>query len=169
MRVHTYASVNGRPAQVSPMLIALIVAGMFMLLGAVFAIIGTAFSNSEKKLEASCTASVQAEVKEFRYSSDGLASPVYEYDYNGITHSFCNNAYSSDPVHSVGESVELMVNPDKPQQAYVPSDKTTHFISTIFTIVGFGAMGVAVMVVLIFWLVLRSAKKAQKKEEPWEM
>lgn len=170
MRVSTYASVNGRSVEMSPMVIISIVSGIFLLVGAAFAAIGIALSNSQAKLEAACTESVTAVVIRYKTSSDGLESPVYEYEYNGTKHSYSSNAYSSDPPYRVGDKAELMVNPDKPQQAYAPADKTTGSLGKVFTFMGFGFMIVAVLVFVIFWAAVRSEKRQeQKKEEPWEM
>lgn len=169
MRVSTYASVNGRPAQVSPMLIAGLVSALFILIGGVFAVLGLYFAKADEKLESRCTVSVQAEVKSYKYSSDGLESPVYEYEYNGKTHSFSNNAYSDHPPYEVGDMAEIRINPDKPQEAFVPGDKTSGMVSKMFTIVGFSLIGVALIVVIVFWLAVRAADKQKKEEEPWEM
>lgn len=170
MRLRTYAYINGRPAQVSPMVVAMIVSCVFLLVGGLFAVIGLVFTNQNKKLEEQCTTSVQAVVVSFKYNDEGLASPVYEYEHNGITHSYSSNSYSNNPVHGVGERAELMINPDNPRQVYVPDDETDGMIGRMFTIMGFSMIGVAVLVVIIFWAAVRSSgKQEQKKEEPWEM
>lgn len=170
MRVRTYAYVNGRPAQMSPAQVIALVSGIFLLVGIIFASLGMVLVNHDKKQKEQCTQSVQAEIVNFKYNEDGLASPVYEYEYGGITRSFSNNSYSSHPAHGVGERVELLINPDAPQQAYVPDDNTIGSIGKGFAFMGFLMIGVAVLVAVIFFAAFRSAtKQEQKKEEPWEM
>lgn len=169
MRVRTDAYINGRPAQLSPVQVIALVSGIFLLVGIIFASLGMLFINNDKKLKEQCTESVQAEVVSFKYSQDGLASPVYEYEYNGTIHSFSNNSYSSSPLHGVGEKTELMINPDNPRQVYVPGD-TVGSIGKIFAFMGFLLIGVALLAVIIFFAAFRSAtKQERKKEEPWEM
>ena len=156
--------------QVSPFVVLLMVVGVFVVVGGIFAGIGVALGRNDEKLKESCTVSVQAEVTDFMRNSDGLRSPVYKYEYNGTFHSFYNHSYTSDPVYEVGDIAELMINPDKPQEAYVPADKTERTVSVVFTAVGFGLIGLAALIGLIFGtLVLSAKKKDQKKEEPWEM
>lgn len=170
MRVNGHVRINGRNSQASPLLVVIIVAGIFLFTGALFAIVGTISTTQDAKLKKNCTVSVQADVKEFRYNSDGLVSPVYEYEYNGKVYSFCNNSYSDKPVYNVGERAELMLDPDQPDKAYVPKDKTARIVSTIFSIVGYAMIGVAVIICVVFFAAIRSTHNAERqKSEPWEM
>lgn len=170
IRVGRFRRITTVQTGISPMAVLLLVVVVFTLVGGLFAVIGVAFGRADAKLKDECTVSVQAEVTDMMSNGEGLMTPVYKYEYNGVTHSAYLRSYSNKPVYSVGDTAEIMIDPDSPQQIYVPKDSVTASISKIFSIVGFSLIGVSVLVGIIVGGVLHSAaNNNRKKEEPWEM
>ena len=165
---YSYAHVNGRPVNASATTVGALVMAFLLLVGGIFAGVGTILKKHDAKVRERCTDEVNALVTDYKTNGNGLRSPLYEYEYKGKTYTFHTNTYSTDPPYSKGDSAELLVNPDKPEEAFVPADETADFLSTLFQIMGFGVMGIGVIVFLMIYFISRKAAQQQRrKEEPW--
>lgn len=69
------------------------------------------------------TGKVTANESYYSSDSDGggttMYTPTFEYSFNGAIHTHKSNVSSSEMDYSIGESVEILVNPDDPQQILV--------------------------------------------------
>lgn len=165
MNVHTSFRVNGTNKNVSSAFVIGIVMAFFILIGGIFGGIGIAIGKSSEKTKAQCTVSVEADVINYKYNSDGLSTPIYSYIYEGVNYQYSANSYSNHPPYSVGEKAELMIDPDSPQKAFVPADKTNTFIATIFKCIGFGFVGIGVIVIIVSLFFSHLGKKQAKNDD----
>ena len=155
----------------SIVLILVIIIGFMLLFGGIFSAVGVGLRKSVDKTQEGCTVSAEAEVTEMKYNDDNTKTPVYSYIYNGKELTFHNDYYSSDPPYQVGDKAEILIDPDDPQRAFVPGDKTVYMVSTVFMVLGFGVLGLAALIGLIaavLLIVVKSKSRREiKKEEPW--
>ena len=165
MNVQTSFRVNGTNKNVSSAFVIGIVMAFFILIGGIFGGIGIAIGKSTEKTKAQCTVSVEADVINYKYNSDGLSTPIYSYIYEGVNYQYSANSYSNHPPYSVGEKADIMIDPDSPQKAFVPSDNTTAFISILFKIIGFSFAGIGVIVILVGLFLTHLGKKPAKNDD----
>lgn len=165
INVNTSFRVNGTSRNASPAFVIGLVMSIFILVGGILGTVGIVLEKSAEKTKARCTVPVEAYVISYKYNEDGLASPIYNYEYEGTPYEFSANAYSNHPPYSVGDTAEIMIDPDSPQKAYVPSDKTISFISTLFKFIGFGFVGVGVIVVLVGLFLTHLGKKQAENDD----
>ena len=161
MRV--YRSYRGYSTS-SALVIGLVMA-IFILVGGIFGTIGIMLGKSIEKTKAQCTVSVEADVINYKYNNDGLSTPIYSYVYEGVNYQYSANSYSNHPPYSVGEKADIMIDPDSPQKAFVPTDKTTAFISILFKIIGFSFAGIGVIVILVGLFLTHLGKKQAKNDD----
>ena len=175
MRVNTYsyAYTNGRRRNVSPVLVIGIVVGLFFIIGGLFGTIGVFIDKSERKVQEKCTEPITAYVVDYKHSHDGLRTPIYSYEYQGKKYEYSGNSYSNEVPYYVGDKADIMIDPNSPKDAFVPADKTSHTVAVVFKIVGFGIMGVGVIVVLVALYITHLGKKQElnddlSKYEQWQ-
>ena len=95
-----------------------------------------------------CTQSILGRVVSISSKTDDgtrLYCPTYEIYFRSETHMLCNNVYSNISVPNEGESVELFINPDKPEEFYNPKQNGS---LSVFLIV-FGLIFMAVPVICL--------------------
>ena len=156
-----------RVVKASLVLILVIVVGFMLLFGGIFAAVGLFIRNGIDKAKENCTVSVEAEVTQMYPGSNEGMTPVYSYTYEGRELTFHNNFYSDHPPYNVGDKAELMIDPDEPERAFVPADKSMYMVCTVFMTVGFCIMGAAGLLVFGAAVTLFVAKKksAEAKRE----
>ena len=124
---------------------------LFLLVfGAAFLGAGIFLMREQKHLKEVCITEVQSTVienkkrtvKKKKHKTSIKYTPVFEYDYNGKTYTFKSDLSTNPPRYSVGEKVQIMINPDNPSEVYVPSDSTT---KKIIYIVCIAVGGIAVI------------------------
>lgn len=143
---------------------------LVLAFGLAFISMGAAFlyrSHADKK---KCTEAVTATVVELRErrSTDPedhtvriSYAPVYEYVYEDFVYSVVSSMSANPPQFSVGESVELYLDPDDPMSIYVPGDSSTFVLFIVL-------LGVGIPPVLIgtVWLILlRRASKRRGTDD----
>ncbi|SFB71874.1 DUF3592 domain-containing protein [Ruminococcus albus] len=165
MRVSTSFRVNGTNRNVSPAFAVCLVMAIFILVGGILGAVGIILSKIDAKKKEECTVPVEAYVISYKYNEDGLASPIYSYEYEGAPYEFSANAYSNDPPYDIGDKADIMIDPDSPHKAYVPADKTISFISILFKCIGFGFVGIGVIVVLVGFFLSHLGKKQAEKDD----
>ena len=120
----------------------------------VFGAYGLFTLNSDKKM---CTYRVEGTVVEIqswndthRKSSDdepkNTYAPVFEYEYQGKKYKDEGNYFGPSAGFSVGESVEIYVDPNDPEHIYVPSYKQKKSGSGMLMVVGAMCLAIALIV-----------------------
>lgn len=139
-------------------LVLLLIISVLGLLGVNFLCIGAALYAKEKRKRASCTQQVIASVTDIQHRAIGASGytdadevkmmswfPVYEYSVHGTVLRKRASVGTVRPEVSVGQKVNLYVNPNHPDEFYSPADKSA-FVRKVF--IGVGALCVSVALVL---------------------
>ena len=75
---------------------------------------------NKKRLKKVCNVMVSAKLVDYKYtySDNGnkLYSPIYEFEFNGKKHNVSNNMYSNIGVKPVDTILNLMINPNDPEE-----------------------------------------------------
>jgi len=135
-----------------------------MLFCSVFVIVALTLYLGDKKRENRCTEKLTAVVCENRprkSSDDGSVTyqAVFEYVYNDHKYITGSNTSSSPAEFSVGEEVELYIDPDDPTKIYVPSEKTSFVLCCLFGGIGGAGMLISGIILLV------TIKNRNKPEE----
>ncbi|MBO7461413.1 MAG: DUF3592 domain-containing protein [Bacteroidales bacterium] len=85
----------------------------------------------------------------------GMASPVVEYSYDGVTYRDTSNVSSYPPRYEQGQRVEVYLYPVDPHEYYIKGDNGRRVIATVFSAIGV----VALSVYLIIYFVVRRKEK----------
>ncbi|MBR4628238.1 MAG: DUF3592 domain-containing protein [Ruminococcus sp.] len=144
-----------------------IVSAAVILFGAIFAAVGMILGVVRKNREKRCTYKLTATVCEnvrSRDSDSKAVYPVYSYTYKGQQYRIRSSSGSYPPQFSVGEKVEMYIDPDDPKVFFVPDDKTTRTVSLVFTILGFvfAALGLFIPLAIA---IARGRREAGSGEE----
>ena len=145
--------------------IPLLIISAICLVGVIFLCIGIGLAFREKKKRSVCTQPVIATVVDIRNQAIGASSyagtgetnmtswfPVYEYTANGTSRrkqAFMGTARSEV---SIGQKVELYVNPERPDEFYCPTEKTAS-VRKVFTGVGIACISAAVIIAIILCVI----------------
>lgn len=145
---------------VTSIIVILILVGFCILTSSVMFIVPLTFLGlgvydfkRRRKLKKNCTETVYATVVDIRESytpgdSDSPPStsyfPVWSYNYMGQDYEVESLVSSNN--YNVGDSSELMINPDEPYEFYDPKDNKGLLISELVLI---GAGAVALVVVIL--------------------
>ncbi|MDE5861415.1 MAG: DUF3592 domain-containing protein [Ruminococcus sp.] len=132
---------------------------VFVICSVIFILIGMKTHYDFKGLEKRCTESVTAEVVEnivvksrtkSKHSSNISITykPVFDFDYNGTSYRVESNVSSKPALFEVGEKTEIKVNPEVPEEIYVPADKTAKYIGIIFATAGTVFLIAGILVIL---------------------
>ncbi len=123
-----------------------------VLFGAIFIGVGVIVGIVRKTQEKNCTYKITATVLDNeRGSNDSSALyPVYYYSYLGKEYTVKSSSGSYPPKFSVGEEVEMYIDPDDPKRYFVPVDNTTKIISIVFKIIGsvIAALGLLIPMII---------------------
>jgi len=125
---------------------------LFMLvlgiIGIAFLGVGIGLCIRGRKKRSTCTKLVTATVVDMQRESGGVGDssasgevrlkswfPVYEYAVDGAKQRVKALIGTAQPERMVGETVELFVNPDRPNEFYCPTEKRL-WIQNVFIVVG---------------------------------
>ncbi|MGN0483048.1 MAG: DUF3592 domain-containing protein [Lachnospiraceae bacterium] len=132
--------------------VTLLIAGMFFLIGVIFALVPIILVKSRKKKALLCDCMTTATVVEYVCChSDGSRTyaPVYSYWVNGTEYRKTSHYSSSGRKFAVGDSVVLRYNKENPTMVFVQEEQyIVKFLSVIFGLISVvmfvigGVMGV---------------------------
>lgn len=129
--------------------VAKLVGRIFMTVGLLMIGVAAYFVYSNRQFEQRARP-VQGTVVDFQSyvstndnSSTTMYKPVFEYVFNGKTYTYVSTTSSSSPEFEVGEKVNILVNPQNPEDVLVDSFLEKWLISLILGIMGtfFTGMG----------------------------
>lgn len=108
------------------------------------------FENRAKVVKATLTTYQSYNSRDNDGSSTTMYTPVFEYEFKGITHTHVSNTSSSSKDYEIGERVDMMVNPDAPQDVLIDSFMGKWFLPMLLGVMGavFTGMGYLVYAVL---------------------
>ena len=138
-----------------PLIFAVVGVGMFFL--------SSFMAKQDANARARCTDEVKATVVGYERSensstdsnkSSNAVTPVFEYEYNGQSYTSRTGSYSSTykDKFAVGQAYTVFVDPDDPQEMY--SEDIGSSDATVFKILRWGGLGLAVLGVITFVLSL---------------
>lgn len=125
---------------------------IFVLVGSIFFIIGIVMFKKIKKKEKNCTSKTYGKVKDIvrhqSYDIDGGHSsslyPVFEYNIGELKFIKESEHGSSKSKYEIGQNVEVYYNPEDYNEYYIAGDTAPKTAATIFTIMGVGAIIIAI-------------------------
>ena len=134
--------------------------GIWALIGVIFFVIGIALLNNRKKKEINCTSKTYGKVTDLvrheNYNEDGGYStswhPVIEYNVGELKFIKESVYGSSQSKYAIGQDVEIYYNPEEYNEYYIVGDTLPKTCATIFTIVGIGAIIIAVFSAILILL-----------------
>ena len=90
----------------------------------------------EDSAERKCKKIVEAECVDLKHTTvtngDLAYAPVYQYAYNGNYYTKCTGKYKTTNYPKVGDKTELRINADKPEEVYIPAEKSSKMLIYIF-------------------------------------
>jgi hypothetical protein len=132
----------------------LIGAGIFLLIG--LALLGFTthlflknqdFTKRAVPLMGTVTAYDQYESSDDDGSTTTMYTPIFDYDYNGTRYTHTSEMSSSSQSYAIGESIELLIDPEQPEAVLVNSFTGMWLLplllgvmGSVFTLVGFFAI-----------------------------
>lgn len=151
MNVRTRSSSGPIARFFGPIIFAFVGIGMFFL--------SSFMTKQDANARARCTEAVQATVTGFERSENGntdsnkssnAVTPVFEYEYNGQSYTSMVGSYSSTykDKFAVGQNYTVYIDPNDPQEIY--SEDIGASDATMFKILKWGGLGVAVFGVVAF-------------------
>ena len=137
---------------------------ILLIVSIIVLIIGIYMSASYAYNKKHCTDHVMGVVERIDISYDDddnttpLYTPVFSHRYNGEYHVIDGGVASSSNIYNKGDKVDIYVDPDNPDRAFIPS--YDEYLETAILFVTFG--GLTIIAELIFIL---SIKVKMKKED----
>lgn len=138
-----------------------LIVAVLLALGVVFIIVGIGLKKRENSREKYCTQRVIAtvvdlvreEIEDCSHVSIGEARlkswfPVYEYVANGSVIRKKDFVGTAKPEVTVGQKVEIFVNPSQPDEFYCLNEKLSR-IRKIFTGIGIALLCIALALVIV--------------------
>jgi len=125
--------------------------GMVMLLVVAYLIYShQQFAKNAMVVKATLTAYQSYDSRDDDGSTTTMFTPVFEYEFKGTKHTYVSNSSSSSQDYEIGEKVDMMVNPDDPQDVLVDSFMGKWFLPLLLGIMGtvFTGMGYLAYAVL---------------------
>ncbi len=127
--------------------------GIWTLVGIIFFIIGIVMLNNRKKKEINCISKTYGKVTDIvrhqSYDRDGgyrsSWHPVFEYNIGELKFVKESVYGSSQSKYAIGQDVEIYYNPEDYNEYYIAGDSIPKTLATIFTIVGIGAIMIAIV------------------------
>ncbi|MCR5600056.1 MAG: DUF3592 domain-containing protein [Ruminococcus sp.] len=140
----------------------------FLLAGIIMLIIGTSSLISYYHAKGNCTELVTGVIEsldkwEHHDSDEGgrdsvSYAPIYSYTYNGKPYISKESAYSSKVEFSVGESVDIYVDPADPTTIFVPAYENRKSTAISFAVTG------GIITLLFVLLIFKSGKLMIRKK-----
>ncbi len=126
-----------------------LVGRIFMTVGLILASVGAYFiySNIQFKQHATPIKGTLVEYESYVSTSDNssttMYTPVFEYRFNGKTYTHVNTSSSNYQEFEIGETVDILVDPEHPENVLIESFMEEWFVSLILGIMGafFAGMG----------------------------
>jgi hypothetical protein len=127
--------------------------GVFILVGAIFLIIGIAMFNNRKKKERNCILMTHGKVTDMvrrkSYNRDGEYTlswyPVIEYNVGELKFTKESPYGSYQPKYTIGQDIEVYYNPEDYDEYYIAGDSLPKTLATILTVVGIVAISIAII------------------------
>ena len=124
-----------------------------VLVGVLFLAVGIFMLAQGNDLAKRCTAETMGTVinleKEESTDSDGYISytyyPIFEYQVGEKTISQKGRMGSSNPKYHINDTVELLYDPDKPEDFVIKGDKSSNLMGIIFIVAGVALVAVGVI------------------------
>ena len=119
--------------------------GVFLLLGVIFTPIGIGVSKGTKKRIMRCTAKTNAKIIKIvteniihDYGNPAIYSyfPVIEYSVENESFQRMYNIGFKKDKYKIGEEIEIMYNPEKPEDFYFVGDNSGSKVGKVFSIIG---------------------------------
>lgn len=130
--------------------------GTFILVGIVFFIIGIVKLNNIKKKEINCTSTTYGKVIDIvrsqSYDGDSGSSclhPVFEYKIGELKFIKQSVYGSYRSKYTIGEDVKIYYNPENYDEYYIAGDSLPKIWATITTIMGIGAIMIAIVFAIL--------------------
>ena len=131
--------------------------GIWAIVGFVFLTLGLLMLKNRKKKEINCTSMTFGKVTDIvrhqDYDSDGGYSsswhPVFEYNVGELKFIKESPYGTSQSKYAIGQDVEVYYNPEDYNEYYIAGDATPKILATIFTLVGIGAILIAIISAII--------------------
>ena len=89
---------------------------------------------------------VTGQVIRMKTNGDGMAAPVFEYEFDGRKWLHASSTYSSPPAYEVNEEVPIYVNREDPADITVDTFSDRWFLISIFGFMGLVFTGIPVLV-----------------------
>ena len=113
--------------------------------------------NNRKEKKTDCTSMTYGKVTDIvrhqRYDSDGgyISSwyPVFEYNIGELKFIKESLYVSFQSKFAIGQDIEVYYNPEDYNEYYIAGDTLLKTLATIFTIVGIGAISIAIISAII--------------------
>lgn len=142
-----------------------------LTISVVFIAVGTIIFKVNKSQQDKCTEKVTAKVIDLleqtsSHSHKGRRRisisyrPVFEYIYNDKKYVTESNVSSNPPEYEIGDTVNLMIDPDEPRKIYDPDSKLLRLMGFIF-----GGVGILMLIIYIIIMIVMS-RFNNNKENP---
>jgi len=147
--------------------ISLLLSVIFLGISLIFIAVGIVIFSVNKYNQNKCTEEVTAKVIDLlatadssvhngRRSHDITYSPVFEYTYKDVKYVTKSKTSSNPPEYEIGETVKLMIDPDRPRKIFDPGSKVVSLLGFIFG-------GIGVLMLIIYIILIIAINRSQKK------
>ncbi len=131
--------------------------GLFLLIGVVFILVGLMIFRVYKHKKEVCTSLTDAIVVDMHINistdSDGTHSktyaPVLEYNVSGYSYRNFEGTHSGTFEYEIGQHIELLYNPDNPDEFIIDNDNSSKTMAVIFICVGSLCAGIGIIAAVI--------------------
>ena len=135
-----------------------IACGAFLFLGLIFLLIGLVFKKSSEEKRIKCTEKTTAKIKDIKsdYFGDALNEhsyvsyfPVIEYNIENKNYVRKYDVGFKKNTYEIGDEVEILYNPEEPNEFYFAGDKTSAKIGELFPVLGGGFLTLGVIILIL--------------------
>jgi hypothetical protein len=108
------------------------------------------FEKNAKVVKATITEYQSYESRDDNGNTTVMFTPVFEYEFKGTKHTYVSTTSSSSRDYEIGQKVDMLVNPDDPQDVLINSFMGKWFLPLLLGIMGsvFSGMGYLVYTLL---------------------
>ncbi|MDE6425017.1 MAG: DUF3592 domain-containing protein [Ruminococcus sp.] len=132
---------------------------IFVIISAVTIFMGTWLTINLKEHKQRCTESVTAKIvenitvrsrKKTKHGHRTVTTyrPVFSFEYDGNNYRVESSSSHKPALFDVGEHTKIKINPDAPDEIYVPADKFSDYAGIIFVAVGVIFLAVGILVIV---------------------